>query len=753
MNYPKNHWLYFFFVTLILTILFNFNLVKDVAFSNRSTIPINDGVVTEFITEAEYQNVIQGRNPFVPTKQILYPFTTDIFNQDPSTTHIIPLFFLRPFFDVHRITITIVLFNIILANLFMYILLRKMDIGWQPAVIASLVFGFSPFLSYRVLGHYTYTVHYFFPLLMLLFIYYFEEKEYRRKLLLSVLWGVSWAFLFYANPYYFIMAVIAVFFFFFYFLVHERKSIVHFFMAHMRNLTISCAVFLVLLSPWLAAYKNYSAIQAPQTSPSIIRSLILSADVLSFVMPSEFNPLYNAIFDRFSGINPYLNNLSRFFEYNWKSFAYPGIIVLWGYFMFFVRYKKASKKTRKAVMPFVLAGLFFALLSLGPLFKIVNRWSITLPEDIPLYFPLPFLMFHFLPFLKDLTAPARFITGFAFFGSILSAFVLQGFFKRLKKTQVTTTFIIIFFIFLLDQMYVVPNRPEKQIPLKAYTYLAKSDEPGTVLEVPFTVRDGLQYIGDVHATPIMRGSIIHNRQIIGGYLSRVDTSIFDYYKGLPFIGHTAAIIDKGNFHLYKEQPQEPNVSPFTVSTEALEDEIDFLDITYILLKQREDYTQLMLQTLTNIGFSKILDDTGYTLYYRPPRKKEFTAVIFGEGNDYLFAGENFGPPEKDFRWAMGKSATVFVKITDPKKTSLSFEIASFHRSQIIDIYVNNNFIGQEKISASRSSYHRTVSKSLKAGINSIQFKFSQSFQPKDILSKSDDQRELAVKFYSLSLNK
>src|SRR3990167_11264704 len=107
MNYPKNHWLYFFFVTLILTILFNFNLVKDVAFSNRSTILINDGVVTEFITEAEYQNVIQERNPFVPTKQILYPFTTDISNKDPSTTHIIHLFFLRLFFVVHRITITI----------------------------------------------------------------------------------------------------------------------------------------------------------------------------------------------------------------------------------------------------------------------------------------------------------------------------------------------------------------------------------------------------------------------------------------------------------------------------------------------------------------------------------------------------------------------------------------------------------------------------------------------------------------------
>ena len=614
MNYPKRHWLFFCLVVIILTVIFNFRLLISLYTYDTSTIPVNDAIVTEFTTETEYQNLRAGKNVFMPSRQILYPFGTRIFDQDPSTQNLIPLLFLRPFLDIHQATIIIVLSNIVLANILMYALLRKMNIGWYPAFIGSLVYGFSPFLSYRILGHYTYTTYYFFPLLVFIAAYYLQITKNSIKIPLSIAWGVSWALLFYANPYYFVMAVLALMFLMSYYLITETRKLRDILATNIRNFLISATVFLVMLSPWISVYKNQSPSLNQESPSEIIRSVILSADMVNFVVPSEFNPLYDAIFDQLVGKNAFFTSAAKFFEYNWDRFAYPGIIVLVSYLLFGLFYKKLPDERKKRMLPFALVGIFFAVLSMGPFLKIFNRWSVLLPENITAYFPLPYLTFHFMPFFENLTAPARFVTALAFFGSILSAFVLDNQFNKLKKKHIMPLFIAIFLIFLIDQMYSIPNRPDRKLPVKAYAYISRSSSDGVVLEVPFTVRDGLRYIGDVHAIHIMRGAVMHGRPIIGGYMPRIDPSIFDYYGNLPFIGHVAKIIDKGNFHPYKERPNDPNVTPFGVSVDTMDNEIEKLNIEFILLKKNEPYTKLMQDTLMDLKFTEMMTDSGYTLY-------------------------------------------------------------------------------------------------------------------------------------------
>ena len=197
---------------------------------------------------------------------------------------------------------------------------------------------------------------------------------------------------------------------------------------------------------------------------------------------------------------------------------------------------------------------------------------------------------------------------------MLAAYVLNDKFIKFKNSRVTVVFITLFVIFFVDQMYFVPNRNQKEIPLAAYNYIASSEKNGSVFEIPFTIRDGLQYMGDVHATSIMRGTVIHGRPIIGGYISRTDPKIFNYYKNISFVAHTAEIIDKGNYHLYKEQPNEPSVTPFKTSVEKMKNEIENLNIEFVLLKSNEKYSALLRKTLADLGFSEIMTDAGYVLY-------------------------------------------------------------------------------------------------------------------------------------------
>lgn len=743
--------LLFFILVLFFTIIFNFQIVKDIVFFNPETIPIDDSVVTEFLTETQYQNIRHFKNPFSPTKQIFYPFETNFVLQDTSFVNVPFLIILKPFLDIYQITQLIVLFNIVAGNFVMYLLLRRFNLSNQAAAIGALLYGFSPFLSYRVLGHLTYTTTYFFPLLFLIGHAMIKASTNRARIIVAILWGLIWAALYYANPYYFITAILGSIFLLACGLIFLRKESFQIIMAGFKLLPVYGVSFLGLMLPYFLAMNAYLIKNSIPETKGIIRPLTLSADLLNFFVPSEFNPLYNYLFDTLAAKNNLSLKLAFFFEANWGRFAYPGILILVSYVIYIFIRRRISVPIVKYVHIIALCGIMFAVLSLGPLLKVFNKWYFVLPEEISVYFPLPYLALHFIPFFDIVSAPARFITGAVFFGSILAAFIFQFIGDYLKKKNMLKLFIIVLTIFIIDQMYFVPNRSPARVPFSAYQYIKNHQQPGTVLEVPFVVRDGLQYLGDVHAQQIMRGAVLHNQPIIGGYLSRVEGTIFEYYRSLPFTGHIARITDKGNFYLYKEAPGTPEVSQFDASNEQLLKEMEFLDIAYVLIKQDELYSQIVSDKVVELGFKQIIEDEAYKLFYRSLGRKEFVNISFGDEDSRFFSGKNFSAPENDFRWGMNKSSSVFIKTYDTQNQQMDFEIASFYAPQKITIYLNNQLLGEKNISIDRNRYQIQTKNNLIKGLNRIDIIYSNSFRPSDVVKNSLDERALAIKFYSLQI--
>ena len=744
----RNSLILIFSIFIFFNVIFNFNLWKEL-FGNN--VRVSDSIITEYLVETSYQNILHLKNPYI-AKTILYPFETNFSMNDSSSAFVLPFILLRPFLDPHKSILVITLFGILLSNIFMYLLLRKFEINEALSVLVSLIFGFMPFLSHRIQGHYTYIPVYFFPLIFLLIFELLRSNNIRKKIFLSIGLGLSLALLVLTNFYYFFIVLFGILFYLLSYFFKNKKLLIKIARVNLANFILAFFTFLVVLIPWIIQVFQFMYFDGFEKQAGFAGSPILSADLLNFFTPSEYNPFYKKIFSLLPTSINILVKYQRFFFNSWERFAYPGIIILLVYTIIIFFRKKMPKDLYKKIQPHFLISLFFALLSMGPFFKIFNRWALPLGDGISFVLPLPFIVLHYIPILSSLRAPMRFNPGFVFLAALVSAFVLNYFLIKIvsnKKRYIF--FMIIFLIFIFDQMYVIPPKLSEQFPSLLYQVIKNDKSKSTVLEIPFTVRDGFQYLGFVHAIGTMNGPLIYDKPVIGGYLARVNQGVFNYYKNLPFIDYILKITDKGNYNPEKEKPRALNILPFEGSFELAKQEIEFLDIKYILLKNDEKYTQNIKELIEELGYAKLMRDGKYDLYERKINGKNFESVNFGSTDDNLFAAAGWSFREDGYRWALGKQAKVFIKTNDIKKQRLVFEALSFYQPQKVKVYINKKYVGEKEVSIEKDRYIIDINGKLEQGINTIYFIFSKSFIPSKLWSYDQDARDLAVKFFSLKL--
>lgn len=733
---------------LLINVIFNFSLWKEL-FSNKTT--VSDNIITEYLVETSYQNIIHFKNPFI-TKTVLYPFTTNFSMNDSSSAYVLPFFFFRPFLNSHKSVLIITLIGFLLNNVFMYILLREFKIKKILSVIAGLIFGFMPFLSHRIQGHYTYIPVFFFPLIFILINDLIVNNSLKKKAVLSIGLGLSLALVILTNLYYFFIVFFGILFYVSFYFFQNRKLLIKTLSLNVKYLLMTFFTFFVMLIPWIIQVFQFMYFDGFEKQTGFAGSQELSADLINFFLPSEYNPIYKNIFLKIEKLTPFFTKATRFFFSSWERFAYPGIIILLIYIIIIFFRKKLPKNLIKKIYPYFLISLFFALLSMGPFFKIFNRWALPLDDGISFVLPLPFIILHYLPVLNSLRAAMRFNPGFVFFAVLVVAFVLDYFVSKISRKKIRYVFFLaVFFVFIFDQMYFIMPKIPQQVPNKLYQTIKNDKGKSTVLEIPFTVRDGYQYLGFVHAISIMDGLLVYDKPVIGGYLARISKGTFDYYKNLPFIGYILKITDKGNYDPNKEKPRDLNIFPFEDSLESAKEEIDFLDIKYILLKNDEKYTKNIKELIKKLDFIEKMRDGKYDLYEKKINNKNFEMISFGSANDNLFTAAGFSTREDGFRWTQGKLAQVFIKTNNIDKQKLIFEGLSFYQPQKVKIYINKKYVSEKEISIEKNRYIIDIKGKLEPGINTVYFKFSKSFIPSKLWAHDKDSRDLAVKFFSLKL--
>ena len=84
--------------------------------------------------------------------------------------------------------------------------------------------------------------------------------------------------------------------------------------------------------------------------------------------------------------------------------------------------------------------------------------------------------------------------------------------------------------------------------------------------------------------------------------------------------------------------------------------------------------------------------------------------------------------------------------------NLRFRAATFYKDQPVTVYVNENKITEVELTANIKEFRVPVEKqNLKKGINTVYFMFAKTYRPKDVLSNSTDDRNIAAKFNKISL--
>ncbi len=712
---------------LFITVIFNYTLVCNAFWSCAPSHP-SDGIITEFISETSFQHIGQGKSPYAFHQKLFYPFYTTYALADPGSGHLPIYSLLRTFHtSSYNAILILVSCNLFLNYFIMYLLLRKLQMPFAVSLLGGLVFGAMPFISYRVLNHYTYTPIFVFPLLFLFLYSLIGTSNRHSKVLYAMCTSIVGAYILLTNFYYFISVGISVACVLFYGLFMNPKKVWRIFRSNILYIILSLLIFVYLLRPWLHAVAIYNTLFTNSAMQGFGGAWVLSADLVNIFLPSEHNPLYKFIFATLSQHSGFFQKLNTMYLSGYSKNAYAGILLLLSIPSLLIYRKKIPKQSLQPALLYLAVAIFFLLLSFGPFLQLFNRWFIEF-EGVAVVLPLPFLLLHYIPGMDTLRAPARFVPLYIFFSVLASSYLWMYIYhridsKRLRYVAVSVAFIVV----IVDQMYFIPPphaEYSSPVPTKIYKKIAQDQSSGTVLEIPFTVRDGFSYRGYVKAVTPMKGSLTHHHAVMGGYIARVAPEIFSYYDRLPFISYVLQTIDSGNSP--DGTPEKKAPTAFGGTPETIGRELAFLNIQYIILKKDESYSPQLAKLLVASGYKKTFSESQFDLYVQPQSSKEISSINFTNSvPPYLLgtADQN----TKTVGYQFDSKATIFTHIKKSKHT-LSFTTMS-NTSQYMDIYINGTFVSSMLLDKAKKTYSIPI-ENMSSGIYMINFVLAD--KPKDV---------------------
>jgi hypothetical protein len=190
------------------------------------------------------------------------------------------------------------------------------------------------------------------------------------------------------------------------------------------------------------------------------------------------------------------------YSYRWWDYFVPSVLphAIGGYELAAAAVAGLFLLRRDSRMRFWLAGaLVLLVLALGPELKFTGM-------------PMPFAMLAWWEPLQQFRTPSRLTIPAAIGLAAVLALVADRVFSRWPSRQVVCT-----------QAYPV---------FDAYRQIAESREPGSIVEVPFGVRSGLDRIGN-GGEALQFYQHIHRRPIMNAMVARLPGEVFAFYRRHP----------------------------------------------------------------------------------------------------------------------------------------------------------------------------------------------------------------------------
>jgi len=715
---------------LLFNIIFTHTIWRQVLYPEKQNEIIIQGEssIYEFVAETVRLNILSGKNPFTSIESVLYPLGWNFALEDIAPMNGFYFLLLRPFLQIHQSMMLILVINIFLSNVSMYLLLRFLKIRKDVAFLAGFMYGFTPWVSLRIGAHPSYTALYVFPLITHCFLYLINSK--RNKTLAAILLAGIMAITVLTNLYFTVMMVVLTTVAFFIFLILDKKTLYQVITDNVRYIILTCISALILLTPWITESYRGTQFSQYKKPTSLVDAITYSADVFNIILPSYGNPF----------IKPFLKFISKAFPYAnrgvFEGYIYPGIIILVGYTVIFYYWKKQRKITKILV----ITSMCMLILTFGPFLQVYGK---------NLYIPLPYIVLHYIPYLQMARAPGRFIILFIFLACVVISMGLHAVLNKISKKRQLIIFFILFCIAIVDQSFQGGPPLVLPIPNKIFSYLDKKEDPtqSSVLNIPFTIRDGLQSLGYYHGVWFTRTQLLFRKPIFSIYAGRLSDDTFRYYQSNVLF----ALLDKAI-----NTPNADYESLFkSADVKGVDKTMRFLDINYVILDTREKYYPFVLRLLKQVGLNETLSDKNYLLMSRSKLSGEFfPKTLYAPEDQFLFEKEwtPFMNGINGGRWINGNKAIVVFKTNKPRPIYLHFLAKTADKSQNVSIYMNKQHIKDFRMENGFKRYDIVLDSHIRKGVNFIMFRFPNTVEPAAVLPDNKDKRQLAAFFSDFQIS-
>ncbi len=596
------------------------------------------------------------------------------------------------------------------------------------AFVAGAVFAFaSNRFVYASLGHYNVVATEWIPFYILFLIKTVREPKWSNALLA----GLFAAFALYVET---TDGVLLALFTLLYLLFEWRaaRSVTRAVIARLAVVGATAALlFAPLLLPTLGEFftSGYSL-------PGWGHAEKLVVDLFGFLTPTSLNPLNRNWVQELDQVR---QGTSRFVDVNTVFLGYATLALA----LF------AAVRHWKAIKMWAVSAIAFAVLSLGPLLHI-NGQSLFDFDGLQVTFPLPFLLLHYIPLLKENRVPNRFsilvMLSLAVLVGFAVAWAMQKAESRRQKAESKPVFLptalclVLTALVLFEHAAIPLPLTDARVP-EVYAQIAREPGDFAVLTLPLGWRNSFGQQG-AEDTRVQYYQSAHQKFIFPGNIQRNPPFLFDYFDRVP-IFHSLTQIEFYNEISADELARDQAAAPALMA---------FFDVRYVVINPsipgRPPYSDTRgavidyIQDILPLS-EKVYDRDGVIAYRvnQPPLPAK-QQVAFGTDAAHVYQGEGWDRDETilgaSANWANRISARVMFPIREIADYQLTLRALPFayaqSPAQTMELSVNGQPIQKFELKTVWEDYAATIpARVLHAGLNDLVLKFGYVVRPRDVL--------------------
>lgn len=489
----------------------------------------------------------------------------------------------------------------------------------------------------------------------------------------------------------------------------------------------STALFAPLLIPTL-----HEILASGYTLPGWGHSEKLLVDLAGFFTPTSLNP-FNRHWE--TELDLVRQGISRFSDVNTFFVGYlSAILALIGA----IRFSKRNKL-------WVAVAAIFAVLSLGPLLHINGTSDFEL-DGLTTTVPLPFLILHYIPLLKENRVPNRYSILATIGLAVLLTYALWWL-ASFAYQRTRTRFVSLVPVVLCSLLAVglLAEHFSAPLPLTDATvpdvYKQIGQEPGdfAILSVPLGWRNSFGQLG-AEDTRTQYFQAVSQKFILTGQIQRNPPILFNYFQRAPILNSIIAE------ETYNTLDDTSVARDRTLASEF----VYFFDLRYLVVNaaiaNRPPYSDTRLPTLQYLEQvlplgDKIYDRDGTVAFRINQQPAPSTLQIdFGDDSARLYVADGWGNDEMiggaSGNWAISQDARNFVPLREIKDYTLTVRALPFDyfgHTQSMALFLNGNQVKTSELKSGWNEYTFTLPHDLiQEGVNELTWHFGYLARPSEV---------------------